>query len=430
MPVYEDVVCPFCGCLCDDIVVRVEEGRIVEVKRGCGISSSKFRHHHVNRILRPMVRREGELREATLEEAVEEVARILVEADWPLIYGLSSTECEAISKAIELGEFVGAVVDNTASVCHGPTIIALQAVGEPKATLGEVKNRADLVVFWGCNPTASFLRHMARYSVLPEGMFVKGRKDRFVVVVDVRETGVARLADMFVKVKPGRDFELVQALRAVLRGYELPLDEVAGVPIDTVREMADRMKSCRFGVVFFGVGVTMSPGRHMNVEALIRLVRDLNSHTKFIMMPMRGHFNVSGANIVSTWQTGYPYAIDFSKGYPKYGPGEFWSVDLLARGEVDAALIIASDPVAHFPLEAARHLAKIPLAVIDCKWSMTAMAADVVIPAAASGIECEGTAYRMDGIPIRLKKVVDPPEGVLPDREILDMIIKRVKEVV
>ena len=429
MPVYEDVVCPFCGCLCDDIVVRVEDGRIVEVKNGCGISSSKFRNHHRNRILKPMVRRDGKLVEATLEEAVDELARMLVEADWPLIYGLSSTECDAISKAIELGELVGAVVDNTASVCHGPTILALQAVGEPKATLGEMKNRADLVVFWGCNPTASFLRHMARYSVLPKGMFIQGRKDRFVIVVDVRRTGTARLADMFVKVKPGRDFELVQALRAVLRGYDLPVEEVAGVPMDTVREMAERMKACKFGVVFFGVGVTMSPGRHMNVEALVRLVRDLNSHTKFVMMPMRGHFNVAGANTVSTWQTGYPYAVDFSRGYPRYGPGEFWAVDLLSRGEVDAALIVASDPAAHFPVEAARHLARIPLAVMDCKVNMTAMMADVVIPVAASGIECEGTAYRMDGVPIRLKKIVDPPEGVLPDREVLEMVIRRIREV-
>jgi len=121
--------------------------------------------------------------------------------------------------------------------------------------------------------------------------------------------------------------------------------------------------------------------------------------------------------------------VDFSRGYPRYGPGEFWAVDLLARGEVDAALIIASDPAAHFPVEAARHLARIPLAVMDCKVNMTAMMADVVIPVAASGIECEGTAYRMDGVPIRLKKIVDPPEGVLPDREVLEMVIRRVREV-
>jgi formylmethanofuran dehydrogenase subunit B len=50
-----------------------------------------------------------------------------------------------------------------------------------------------------------------------------------------------------------------------------------------------------------------------------------------------------------------------------------------------------------------------------------------VIPVATAGIEAEGTAYRMDGVPLRLSRVIDPHDGVLSDREILDMIIERVK---
>ena len=47
---------------------------------------------------------------------------------------------------------VGATIDTTASLCHGPSLMALQEVGESTCTLGEVKNRADLVVFWGIEP--------------------------------------------------------------------------------------------------------------------------------------------------------------------------------------------------------------------------------------------------------------------------------------
>ena len=39
-----------------------------------------------------------------------------------------------------------------------------------------------------------------------------------------------------------------------------------------------------------------------------------NSFTKWNMMPMRGHYNVAGANKTSTWQTGYPYAVDYARG--------------------------------------------------------------------------------------------------------------------
>ncbi|MCW3992387.1 MAG: formylmethanofuran dehydrogenase subunit B, partial [Candidatus Bathyarchaeota archaeon] len=194
-----------------------------------------------------------------------------------------------------------------------------------------------------------------------------------------------------------------------------------------IEELAGRMKGAKMGVIFFGLGLTQSDGRHMNIDAAVGLVADLNHHTKFVLTPMRGHYNVAGANTVTAWQTGYPYAVDFSRGYPRYNPGEYTSVDLLARGEADAALIIASDPAAHFPADAARHLARIPVITLDQKVNMTTMMSKVVIPVATAGIEAEGTAYRMDGVPIRLRKVVESPRGVLPDVEVLEMMIDRVR---
>jgi formylmethanofuran dehydrogenase subunit B len=60
---------------------------------------------------------------------------------------------------------------------------------------------------------------------------------------------------------------------------------------------------------------------------------------------MRGTFNVTGANNVFCWQSGYPYAIDFTQGYPpQYNPGENTVADLLKRGDTDATLVISDDP--------------------------------------------------------------------------------------
>jgi len=424
MAVHTDVVCPFCGCLCDDIEVTVEGNEIVNTRNACAISRSKFLNHGTNRIAAPTV--DGEA--VGYDEAVEEASRILARAKRPLIYGLSSTECGAIAKAVELAELIGGVVDNTSSVCHGPTILALQQVGESKTTLGEVKNRADLVVFWGSNPTEAHLRHLIRYSGMPKGLYTpEGRKSRFIVAVDVRETRTARLADQFVKIEPNADLELLQALRATVRGSKIKADEVAGVPRSQIEELAKRMKGARMGIVFFGLGLTQSDGRHMNIDAAVGLVAELNHHTKFLLTPMRGHYNVAGANTVTTWQTGYPYAVDFARGYPRYNPGEYTSVDLLAKGEPDAAIIVASDPVSNFPADAARHLARIPVVTLDQKITPTTMLSKVVIPVATAGVEVEGTAYRMDGVPLRLNKLVEPYEGHVPDEEVLDAIIERVR---
>jgi formylmethanofuran dehydrogenase subunit B len=240
---------------------------------------------------------------------------------------------------------------------------------------------------------------------------------------DPRWHFIYQLADMFIKVDPGKDYELFSALRARLKGHDV--GDVAGVSSKKIGELVEKMKSCKFGVIFFGLGLTMSSGRHLNIDNVLRLVRDLNEHTKFTILAMRGHYNVAGVNHVMLWSTGYPYAINFSRGYPIYNPGEFSAVDVLARGECDSALIVASDPAAHFPADSVKHLSKIPTIVIDPKMSMTSLMADVVIPGAIAGIECDGTAYRMDGVPIRLRKVVD--SEFQPDRAIIEKIIERVR---
>ena len=144
---------------------------------------------------------------------------------------------------------------------------------------------------------------------------------------------------------------------------------------------------------------------------------------------MRGHFNVSGANIVFAWQSGYAFGVDFSLGYPRYNPGETTSMDVLLRGESDAALVIASDPGATFPKRAIQSLVRHPLIVIDPHMNPTAMLGDVVFPSAFVGIEVEGTAYRMDNVPLPLKKVVEPPEGILSDEELLKRILHEVRNI-
>ncbi len=416
----ENVVCPFCGALCDNLEVTVEDGEITKVAGGCSVSRSLFLNHHKN-LAKPMV--DG--KETSVEKAIEKAASILAQARFPLIYGLSSTTIEAQRKAIELAELIGGSIDSTSSVCHANTTLAMQAVGEVACTLGTVKNRADLVIFWGCNPVEAHGLHLVRYSGTAKGRFIKGRKERTIVVVDVRRTRTAKTADIFLQIRPNKDLECFQALRAILKGEKLDVDEVGGIPIGVLADLAERMKSSKFGVIFFGMGLTMTKGKYLNIVAAMRLVQDLSKFTKFTIMPMRGHFNVAGVDNVLTWQTGYPYAVNFSRGYPQYGPGEFTSVDLLARKEVDAALILASDPTAHFPRKAASYLEEIPTIAIDPHRSMTTEIAKVVIPTAAAGVSAEGTAYRMDNIPIRLRKVVDSPYP--SDEEVLGKIIEEVK---
>jgi formylmethanofuran dehydrogenase subunit B len=469
------VTCPICGCLCDDIEVTVVENEVVKVKNGCAVCEAKYLgYKSKHRIRQPLIRKEGKFVPVSMDEAVHKSAEILANANYPILYGWSSTNCEAQRVGVELAEEVGGVLDNTAVVCHGPSLMGTQEAGIPTSTLGQIRHRADVIIYWGCDPWSAHPRHLERYTSFTEGRFedsewksyinkvkaAAGRKKllsarrvtpkqkpatvadslvfnkppetlqkegRKLIVIDVRKSMTAEMADYFIQVHPNKDYELMQAIRAMVKDEDLDVDQVAGVPIEYLKEVVDSLVNCNFGVIFFGMGLTQSAGKFRNIEVAISLVRDLNLRTKFVIMPMRGHFNVSGANIVFAWQTGYAYGVDFSLGYPRYNPGETTSMDVLLRGESDAALVIASDPGATFPKKAIQHLVKHPLIVIDPHMNATAMLGDVVFPSAFVGIEVQGSAYRMDNVPLPLKKVVEPPEGIISDEDLLKRILEEVR---
>jgi formylmethanofuran dehydrogenase subunit B len=424
--VVEHATCTFCGCVCDDIDLTVEGNRITKAKNACVLGKAWFLEHQLDDS-RPEALVGGQ--PVSAAAAIEEAAQILAAARYPIVYGLSDTTAEAQRVAVEIADRLGACLDTTTSVCHGPSGIAFQAVGEPTCTLGEIKNRADMVIFWGGNPAESHPRHFTKYSVTPKGMYVpNGRKDRYVVLVDVRRTPSARAADLFLQVKPGRDFELLWALRGLVKGVAIDpsIEAETGIPLSTLEALVERMKRARFGVFLFGMGLSMTRGKHYNAAAILALARDLNRFTRFLAKPMRGHGNVTGADNVVSWSTGYPFGINLGRGYPRFNPGEFTTVDLLARGEADAALVVSADPAANFPQIAIEHLKRIPTVVLDPTLSATAQIARVAITTATYGINTAGTVYRMDDVPIRLRPAL--PSRYPSDEEVLRAIARRIRE--
>lgn len=295
------------------------------------------------------------------------------------------------------------------------------------ATLGEIKNRADLIIYWGGNPAECHPRHFTKYTLTQKGRFVpNGRKDRTMVLVDIRETPSAKAADIFLQVRPGKDFEVLTTLRAIVKGQRVNPETVAetGLTVEQLTDLAERMKKARFGVLFFGMGLSMTRGKHMNSAAALTLAAELNAFTKFVTLPMRGHGNVTGADVVLRYTTAYPFGVSLSRGYPRFNPGEFSTVDLLVRGDVDATLVLGADPGATMPQPAIDHLARTPTIVLDPKVTHTSQIARVHITTAATGISAPGTVYRMDEVPLPLRPALKSPYP--SDEEVLKRIIQAV----
>jgi formylmethanofuran dehydrogenase subunit B len=415
--VVSDVPCTLCGCVCDDLRLTIEDNRIVQAERACRLAEPWL----LGQGQRSPPAAQIEDRAVGLDEALGRAAAILGAARSPLIYGLSRSNTTGQRAALALAERLGATVDTTASRGHAPSILALQECGESTCTLGEVRNRADLVVFWGSDPVESHPRHLERYALEATGLHIpRGRADRQLVVVDVKPTATSAQADRFVQVERGTDFDLLWALRGALRGIE-PTEATAGVPADQVRALAEALRECRCGVIFFGLGLARNGTR--TVEALLRLGIDLNRYTRFYVRRMRVSGDVAGADSVLAWQTGFPFAVNLGRGWPRYNPGEFTGPDMLARGEVDACLLVGGGGVRRFEPAARTALARVPTILLDGPDAEPLFSPTVRFTTAVPGIHLGGTVYRMDEVPIEARAVLSC--GYPPDASVLDALRER-----
>ena len=134
---------------------------------------------------------------------------------------------------------------------------------------------------------------------------------------------------------------------------------------------------------------------------------------------MRVPGDVTGADSVLCWQTGFPFAVNLARGYPRYGPGEYSANELLERRETDACLIVGSESIARLSPQALANLNELPTIVLDYPHVESSLRADVSFATAIYGVHVPGTAYRMDETPIPLRSFLEttlPTDGQVLSR--------------
>jgi formylmethanofuran dehydrogenase subunit B len=304
-------------------------------------------------------------------------------------------------------------------------------VGRVSATLGEVKDRADVVVFWGVDPLVTQPRHWQRYSVEPRGRFVPGgRAGRTVIVVDCEPSATSAKADLFLPLAKDAEFEVLWTLRALVAGVALDpasVERSTGMSLATAQGLAQRLLGARYGAWFHGPELGQGRGGSARVEAALGLVRDLNARTRFVILSLGAAGNTAGAEAVLTWQAGAPRSVDFGGDFPRAPLEGSAAVAQLERGAADAALIVADADLEWLPASARKHLAQIPRILIapQATAASDAPAAEVALAAATPGIDAPGTVTRVDGVVLPLRP---PLAATVPtDRQWLCALRKRLE---
>lgn len=237
-------------------------------------------------------------------------AATLVAARRVLVTGLIGAPIEVTRAACDLAEALGAAVDFGATDLDRPAGPTIARAGSVTADLEEMRDRADLVIFWGCDPAAA---HPAFASFLPQRAVVLGM--------------------------PASSVEAARLLQHLVRGGEPPAAHGPLVEACVAMRAAIAKATC---VAI----VTDDSADPLGLEAwsLVHLVREI-SHTKPAFKISLRAADHAAAAAVCTWRYGASGAIaQADRDGGRFLPGEASARRLVARGEVDCVIAIGRLP--------------------------------------------------------------------------------------
>jgi formate dehydrogenase alpha subunit len=469
--------CPYCGCGCG-LVLGVRNGRIVRIEGEEGHTASrgslcvKGRFgldfvHSPDRLTAPLIRRDGELQEATWDEALDLVAEKMSETRSEYgpdaVAGLSSAKCTNEENYL-FQKFMRAAVgtnnvDHCARLCHASTVAGLaRAFGSGAMTnsISELED-ADCILVTGSNTTEAHPIIALRIKA------AVNKHGADLIVADPRRIDLTRFAAVHLRQRSGTDVALFNAMMQVILQEGLHDEEfiaertenfeefrecveqytpeaaeaISGVPADDIRRAARLYAAADRASIVYSMGITQHTTGTDNVLALANLAMLTGNMGRAStgVNPLRGQNNVQGACDLGALPNVYPgyQAVDDPDVQAKFQDG--WAVELsaapgltvveimnaAAQGDVRALYVMGenpmlSDPDVNHVKEALENLDF--LCVQDIFLSETAQLADVVLPA-ASFAEKDGTFTNTERAVQRVRKAVPAPGEARPDWEIL-----------
>ncbi|MFQ5658963.1 MAG: formylmethanofuran dehydrogenase subunit B [Gammaproteobacteria bacterium] len=397
--IFEEVTCPFCSLLCDDLVLRNRDGKLTVKRNGCAKAVRGF--ETADSDVPPHIHG----KQTSLDEAVTHAAEILRDARQPIITGLG-TDVSGSRAAMLLAESSGAILDHSHADGAINNALALQSGGWVMTTLAELKNRADVIVFIGTDGNSNFPRLFERFIWNQYSCSGLKKNNREIIYLGHN-----------LKTRPGLNpgagkatvihctdeslGETVAVLRALVKGCEIKSDSITGRKLGALKRVSERIKQASYGVFIWAPGELLQPHAELTIQTICELLKELNQMSRCAGLALGGDNGGTSFVNVCTWQSGYPSRISYTEGYPEYDPYNFSEKAVLGKTEADALLWISSFDKGLQPPQT-----NIPAIMLTRPSKKIALDAEVYIPIATPGLDHVGNLFRTDNVVcLPLKKI-------------------------
>lgn len=442
--------CPYCGCGCG-LYLHVADGQVTGVtpSRSHPVSQGRLClkgwHAHElmdnpTRLTKPLVRRDGELREASWEEAREAVRaglqQALAQGGSHSIGILGSARCANEDNYV-LARFARGVLGT-------PNLDCSLRTGEP-LTSGEIGDldRSDLIVLVCNDPNEEHPAVSAR-------IYRARQRSAGLIVISTRRHALARLADVHLSLRPGAeghtlagltrlivdsteaDGEIEAVRRSVPAISPEEVEKAAGVPAEELRRAARRYLESAQVTLVYSSALTLSPGATAAVSALADLSALARAQVgpQVSLLALASRNNLQGSldmGVSPDMLPGYASLEDDTAAgrlTGAWGDGLCHEQGLSAwqmLGQVRALYVMGDDLLraAADPGAVQEALSGLDFLVVqDLFLGPVARLAHVVLPAAAFG-ERDGTFTSLEGRVQRVRQAVPPPGEAREDWRII-----------
>ena len=475
-------VCPYCGTGCTFYLVS-DGGRLVGVEpstthpvsRGglCVKGWNAFAFvHHPDRLTTPLVRRDGELRPASWDEALGTVVdrlRSIQErhgADAVMFASSAKATNEENYLLMKLARAVFGTnnIDHCARLCHSSTVVGLAETFGSGAMTNSIAccDQSDVIFVIGSNTTE-------QHPLIGSRILTAARRGARLIVADNRRIRLARHAELHLRHNNGSDVALLNGMMHVIIAEGLADDQfiadrtenfpalaeavadwtpdraaaVTGLAAAEIVAAARLFAGARKAMIVYSMGITQHSHGVDNVRccAALALLTGNVGRPGTGVNPLRGQNNVQGGcdmGALPEVYTGYQRVADpalrdkFARAWGAALPETpglplTHAMDAAAEGRVAGMFFLGENPMLSDPdqAHARRALESLEfLAVQDIFLTETAALADVVLPAACYA-EKDGTFTNTERRVQRVRKAVEPPGEARADWEIICALAER-----
>lgn len=398
---FDNVACPFCGILCDDLQIGPTPDGLAVLKNGCVKSVAGFQRAFTE----PKPQING--KDVSLDEAIAEAARLVKGAELPIFGGLG-TDVDGVRAVMSIADQAGGVVDHALSEGQYRNFRVLQTGGWVMTTLTEARNRADLFIVLGSDIQKIHPRFFERIVCNERSMFSDTPPKRTVVFLgeglDQSTVTGSRIGEILtLPVKGERIREVLIAMRALAKGVAVQGDTIGGLPRADVEDLVKRCGAATYGVMVWAPPSLAFPDADLTVQAAAEYIKEINLTARFAGLSLGGNEGAVSAGAVCAWQSGFPLRVSFASGKPDYDTERYSTANLLANKESDLLVWIAS-----YTADLAPPQTDIPMILLGTPVLKPAKTPAVYIPVGTPGIEHEGLIVRCDNVvSLPLRKLRD-----------------------